>query len=702
MPTEGTVISSVGQNSLATRMVPYIANMSVGGTGASYGTYPKAYCTRVMDQLGPQQSEAQIFIPLDSKINEISPSVAGVNGNASKIKIGSPAYVQGIGNAGSVEIFTGSVIDISHNLKSDTIIIDLACPKYDLEAIQFLGSFWIDNSNTITYREVPLSINPGGMPNMARGSDGFPYMCPTNWNLADGEEPKDVLELAPGSVKAGYGTTKAVLQYMQNCFSTTNIALARASYPAYPALPPTVNWYSDFADIINNALQYNGSGGAAFNLRKGRTGTFDGVPILTAINQWVEGGGPFTVAVLPDIIVEDSGATDNNCKIQIVYSKYYYNSGITIIRGEEDGKVNAGNIKFSGRALYTNVQIAGEPKFIETRLATDASNLGTNGLVCAWDAELISALEADIVAYLNSYGGTPQSVFNILVQKPQYNKIGQAYQIAGNYNFQAGTTEDGYPIYSAGRFILPHLLTSALSGTADTSYAKLTSFAQIAWEWSVDGTSWIPADLSITSGLELWADGTIWVPGFRSAGKTYGVTGHIIPGTSTYDTVTITSYFIRATVAIPCDRRLTSSYVNGQDTFCNADFKTTIGDESRIFPSFSRSYYANASSYHRWERHDSWPTPQSVQGSTQATDNNSLRDDSNLLSGHALLRLKDVGRLSHTGLLTMPGLCFTIPVGTPIHALQNPDGSLFVIDAIVRKIVWNSTEKEQTTEFELS
>jgi len=697
---------------------------------------PHWTCTKLTQRLGNQPSHALIRIPLAAAVDETAPTVAGVpNGPLTGIKIGTPCIIRGYGGVSGgagdpgTLLLAGTVVDVTPEIgpEQDHAIVEVIDDRYVLEAMQVIGSFWINSDATPRYRQGwPAHFNPGGMPNCtlcAVGSEGsyMPVFCPPNFNLSDGETVPgtDSTEVQSG-IKATYWTIDLILKYLRWIVST-DIAARVSAFKWYPQLPEFIEWRADYASAIESGDKefFNGAANnsAALGARKGREMVLEGMTILAALNEVVGAAGPYAVYLQPQV-----GGSFYINQVQIVKARYS-GGGIDISRptsGNAADRLNSqklvvtASLKESGRNLYTMAAIAGALVYIERRVysqTTDNDSDGTRGLKKAWTATLLTALQDEIKAALNaSTYSTAEEAFQALVRKPQYWKVCAAYRISEDYNFMLGTSESGLPLCEMGRPILPHQLTSSLEGAAGDTYSRLSARAPIPVEISANGTFTDMALPDSNDGLTLDADGTIWLTGLRSQSKTYTIA---VTGTApSVSAVAITPYALRMNVAIPCDHRIVDAMKIPTDQTANVTEVGNLNDDAdRIDTTLSRLYYADAGALYSKEirgsptvpdaARKSWPTPESV-ASTNAYDDKILRNDIFYLRDALKRRLADIGRVERSGRLVIPHLCFGMPIGTAIRDLANSSGANFPVRGIIYEITYNANGDEtQWTELGL-
>jgi len=203
---------------------------------------------------------------------------------------------------------------------------------------------------------------------------------------------------------------------------------------------------------------------------------------------------------------------------------------------------------------------------------------------------------------------------------------------------------------------------------------------------------------SFNDGLSLDADGTIWLPGLRSDNTTFSVSQS---GVSPNIVVTMTVNKLRATVAIPCDHRLTAARKLASEEGDVQNTAEPSRDEHRIAPGLNFTLYEGDGDgdYGLEERNVAWPVPETVDGSTQKDD--IIRDDSALLDNHVERRSKDFSRLERTGELLLANLMTTIRPGMAIKAMDNNAGvddedetGFYQLGVVVRAMTLNNRQQD--------
>lgn len=752
MAANGFISSSGYLDSRAGYMRPTFATASdESGATLTYFGGPHWTCPECTLRVGPTPSTAVVRIPLAAVQDETCPSVVGVRStNLDAIRQGTQCCIDGYqdGTAtASTPLLVGRVIDISGDIDKDEKIITIADDRYLLEAFQVIGQFHVSGTDgtEVSYRQGwPAHFNAGGMPNgVIVDIFGYPVkvFCPPNWNIPDGQAPDQ-----KSTTSASYFSIADILIYLQFIATGTAASIA-GNFLFYPKLPTTVIWPRGYESALADGTLNQVSSVEQINTaketaeRKGREFIAEGMPILAIMTEVLEAAGHFGVY----LGAQKSGSGDStqyNSIIQIVKTRYM-GGGISISRPSSGAAadvltqinvVTGGNIKFSGRSLYTKAALGGGLVYIERRCNSEqgVTNIGTNGLVKAWSPALEEAARLEIQVLMAGVGVTEDAFpakINEVLSKPKYSKIFQAYRLASDWDFQANTSESGMPRCVTGRPILPHLLTSFIESGLSTApiqpYERLNAYCDVRPENNLTTAYTTPSSPTWhlpdrNDGMAIDADGTIWLPGLRRKDTAY--TASVSTPGQNECVVTLKAAAIRMTVAIPCDHRINAAFKLGIDKTPGLPVYSPPpgGDDSDLIDeTLSRLYYADARQLYTKHlrvgsgggagvEQYSFATPQSING-TPETDKSGdpetsvIRDDINYATAHLRKRLGDLGRVARTGRLIIPHLAFAWNAGDGIKDLQNTDGSSFPIRGMPQAVSFYADgDNPQMTEIEIA
>ena len=735
MPANAAVADVNWTDSVAALMKPFFQNES----GELFSGY-RWQVTNLKMKTGAEMSTATCRIPLKGNaLDEVAPTIACMPLSLA-FKIGQRMCVKGYINPNGDEsetiLFVGNITKIVHDVAQDELVIECVCDKWLLEAIQIIGSWWINPTDgTGRYRQGwAAHFNPRGYPNctfcsieiQSPSGNGttsvyLPVFCAPNWGLAEGETVPGIDSTAVQSgLKATYWTLDLILIYLFGVISQglmNNATYGSSSFKWLPTFPADkILWTASYASVISSSDLQAGSTAKQANSartnqqRKGREMVLEGMTVLAALTEVLKSAGPYELFMAP---------LDQKKSMLSVVRTRYGGQGITIERpasgtaadafGKSPTVVTEGQYIEDGRSAYTRAVGAGNLVFIETRVASNTTNTGT--LKTAWPASLKTDAETEIKALLNagtyakSAAGALQALEERILTQPKYSKLLAAWRVSETFDFQSGTSESSKPRCEFGRPILQHLLSSFLEDYAanPNTYQRLNARAPVQVEFSSTGVSnWIVQNLG--DGLHVDSDGTIWLTGLRTARRTLGGNITVSPTSGTVTTVTIPVMAVRMTVAIPCDHRLIASIKLASDATSGVSvLPDSENDVDRFEKGLSRLYYADSQDLHTKEiRSSAYPVPESAGGTIKTND--PLRDDSTYLQAQVIRRLLEVGRIQRSGRLIMPHIHMAITVGTAIEKLNNSglQDSTFPIRGVVVGLEYSSDEDSQSLALEVA
>lgn len=681
---------------------------------------------RVVHSYGPDPGFAICRIPLVD-LNEKAPTiVTGDNALLKTIKLGMLAHVMVDPNPTTPDkpnpsqiIMTGRVTKIDPQIGSDTAMATISDIRYEMKALQMIGSFWRDANGSIVFRDsFRAHCNKGNAPNciwVSGGSGLVPVFCPSWFGInTESDGPTAVPSANDRSTtKASYWTNEGKLAYIQYAF-TDGASLASGHYPFYPTLPEGLNWDAGYADFVTQDIPSD---------RKLQECILDGMNCCDALTEVLRGAGKYALSIDYDsptsstVNIVRTRATGGGIDVTLIDGGKMQDADL------DNLFVTDGSLSLSGDNLYTKAAAGGAPIYIETRVDTKDSG----NLTFGWSDDEQTAVHDYVFELLQKRctDDTPPSGCDSSTH-PKYNpdaaiamalqkhwNVFAAYRIKPTFDFQSGTAEAGQPRADINRPILPHLLSSYLTDPSGNNY--LDSLVQ---KRSIQIETFIPKDeatpsvgawaiADIGDGLAIDDDGTIWLTGLRAAGALFGfiATMKIYTGGGTdcdpdqIETLTINPRHVRMTVAIPCDSRLNQAVKVSTDPTGGIQVSGTSTDSDLIDPSLSRLYYADTNSlYAKEERHGSWPVPQGIEkanvddtidcdpaNASQAPDQ-ILRDDTQFCLEHAKRKLEDLGRPDKDATLICPVIQY-IPIGTEISSLVGQNGET-KINGVIRSVTY--------------
>lgn len=675
---------------------------------------PHWVCEQVRLQDGASPSYALAKIPI-KQLTESAPAVAAVaNSPMQSIKQGMQAYVYAVSDTTQATIFDGIVTSVSQTWSAgeDHLVVKIEDERERMRKWPIIGSFWMSGGgeyvNSLAYRQGwKFRTNPGGNPNcIFRSIAGYdelvPVMCTPWYGVPVDEDPPLDSEQDTGA--ACYWTSRSVLQYFRFIASDVAKDLAIASgFTAYPIWPNAkLIWPIGMEQGVDMVGVVSQTG----KERKADDHVYERESMLGAVQRVLEMAGPYSLFVAPEPPEDAEG--EYATTLQIIRTRYD-GDGIVMMRPTSGGAASAfakprvvlgGSLNESSSNLYTRIIAAGDLVFIERRVSTTASDGGT--LRQAWDADAEEDFRAYIETRLNAGDSAADAQAKAIREYPN---VGAAYRLDHAFDFQSDTSQSARTIAEVPRPILSTVLSNYFEGQATTLApdAKRKFRRPVLFEYQGESAdpdldAWLLG--AFNDGLSLDADGTIWLPGLRADGTTMVVTA-----TGTAPTITVTIEFrkLRATVAIPCDHRLSvARKLASEDGDMQVAAQPGL-DEHRIEAGLNFTLYEGQGDgdYALEERREAWPVPETVDGSTEKSD--TIRDDSTLLANHAERRVSDFARLERSGELILGNLMTTLRPGTQIKALDNNGGAddedesgLYELGVVVRSITMSNTNQNGT------
>lgn len=604
-------------------------------------------------------------------------------------RIGQRVCISRVTPNGTIKDFWyGSVVAPAADIGKDSLLITCLDDRWLLQDIRIVGRFIVNpDTGALQYQQgFPAEFNPGGRPNMLLSktqSGGVPV--PGFAPYPDyGLEPDDTPPLTPtedadgspiGESVACYWTLSWIFRYLHYACGPWNItddkgtALPDTRFTGVPApkvCPASVQWTPGMAvwlDTEDSTWFDNGraqgKAQASGSNRKGRSISADGYSLLDFMEILLATAGGYTVGWNMYASQGSDGKKTGKSILMIARSVARggeTGSTIYVCRGDNISNLEvkskywtSGNYKEDGTDLVTRTLSLGSLVKIERQLDTYV----TMALVKRWSDDEVAALRARGQAL--SVGSTAgmRALFS------EYPNVFAAWKLSDTYDFQAGTSESSMPRAAIPRPVLPYLL----SWIGTIAYDYVAQKYPIRWEISADdGSTW--ATTTEMTGLEVMDDGTIFMPTLRE------LTLSGMPGSwrwngtpYTWGAGAISTNEIRATIAIPCDHRLSAvcKLINSQIAAFDDTFRSP--DLNRISTSLDRQDVLDLRGlYECWLRKNSYPVPQSQQSAKaddKTTRTNALRNDHDYLRSHGRRHMVFAGRLKRMGYFGKRGVFST-------------------------------------------
>jgi hypothetical protein len=451
-------------------------------------------------------------------------------------------------------------------------------------------------------------------------------------------------------------------------------------------VPESIDWPAG----LGESLTVRGVPAELGRERKAADHSYERSTLIGAVQHAIEQSGPYSINMTYGSGVGVTGSTQ--ASLQIIRTRYD-SGGISLSRPTSGNAstglkginvVLSGSLNESSQNLYTKYCAAGDLVFIERRVRMLYDEDEDDGdLKRAWDLTTEALFKTTIQTAYNAGNSLTTSIQKGVAEYPS---VGAAYKLQHDFDFQAGTSQSAKGLAVVGRPIWQTILSSYLENqsgdaVADQSrrYRRPILFEYQSKTADPDADAWILCPQN--NGLMLDADGTIWLQGLQP-GYTLAIT---VSGTVPNAVITVKANKLRASVAIPCDHRLTAARKLSGETGDMASVQTPGRDASRIAGDLDFMLYEGQGDgdYGLEERYASWPIPQVVAGATAQTG--VIRSDSNLIENHAERRAADFGRIERSGELILRNPMTTLRPGTPIEALSNSDGT-YRLGVIVRAV----------------
>lgn len=700
------------------RLVPFFDTAN-GGL-----TFPYATCKELLLNKGSTPSLAVCSVPLlgvDEKAGQVAftDNVKALKGSRCTVK-------RFTGNGLSNDVFVGTIRDAIHSKENESegLVIQAVSDVFLLQGIYIIGRYQIHDINKtsdggfpFTYLQGKRAIfNEGGLPNKIMSVDSFPVFCEPEFGLVDGDQPE---KLGDSRNKASYWTLGDMIQYLQTFYGTTDFQNMTSAWPWMKLnyIDKTkIDWNENFGSNIDadSVAQFN-QAGAQGNAskgqgRKGRQIDLEGVNIADALDLILGAAGGWSWSMR----LSANGKSEMFC-----LPTRYTGNGVTLSKASSGraqdvlaGAIVTGGVYSESIANWASHSVvAGDNAYIENRLDTFHTTVQFEK---AWTTEAEVAARKYLKAFPAAQGLTEAWI--------NYRDVYALYQINKNYDFQDGTLYETFPRAKLSRAIA-YALKSFRGGTDGSVDYKVSQYP-ITFESSDDGIHWVTLDLN--DGLEVYDNGTFRIPGLRDNypnPETWKWTSTPFMDLDGDGQVDITERYIRATVAIPCDHRVTAcaslNIAGINNVGAQTDIINTVINDSpdidKIDPSFTRLHYIDAGNLYKMDlRKGAFGVPQSAQG-TQLDDkvggidingslNFTVRSDAAQQLAHARKDLLDKGKLDKSGsYFRLDGyLLPEFSVGTQIEALVDlGDGSKFNVRGVVGQCAMNADGNNVFTQLQL-
>jgi hypothetical protein len=676
------------------------------------------------DPTGPRPGYATIEIPVFStheKANQVA------FGTPWRSLLHGARVVLGRQRAGYVThwFWVGRVCTIDAQIEDDCLVVTAKDDRWMLQDVRIVGRFVCEPEqvqNNMNWQQGwPAIFNEGGRPNMmiSRVTDddgvGIPVFAPhPDYGLGDDDQvPTSADDM---QAKAGYWTISWILRYLSIFYGPNAASYYPSSDAVVPKLCPSgISWPRGLgAQIDTEASVYwdegrgQSRGSTVGDRRKGRELDVDGYAILDAVETIVATAGGYTLGWEMRAEKDDSNAFTCTSVMSIQPAIYKGGVGHTVdvVRGgsaavqlTSTGRYwTKGNYLEDSSDMVTSVHALGSLVKIERRVDTVTATL-----VPRWSTAQLTAFNAEGSSQSVSDEDGMRKLFSL------YPEVCAYYALDLDFDFDASTSESGYPRAEIPRPIMPHLL-SWMGGVA-LDYAAAQFPVRI--EVSNDGGStWVPTtELTRLSVLD---DGTIDLTALREIGlKMAGYGSWYWSGTEYTWPSSFAAASLRMTVAIPCDHRLAAVAKLVNDTLSSGfDDVIESPDMARLRADFERQNVLDLRGlYHLWLRYNSYPRPASAFSEPAASNLNTrsraLRNDHDYLRAHGRRHLYLEGRLKRGGYFGTPQLITTVPNGYQIQSVRHhtADGTSELVDinATVRARRWTQSESDgnQSVETEI-
>jgi len=671
--------------------------------------------------LGSKPGHAVIEISYKStgRANQIALDSSGsAEGTWEKIKHGQRVTIGRSSGSGTQSTFwTGRVAIPNSNIDQDTITLTALDDRWSVQDVCVVGRWVVDptlEAKSIYWQQGwPAIFNPGGRPNCMiclEEDEGIPvpvFSPSPDYGLDAGEHPPD----QPTTDKAAYWTPGLIFRYLRYFLGRPESAsLYTGSDSIHPikTFPDDVVWPVELAQHLDDNFEAEfdegrgqGKGNTAGSARKGAELSADCASILDFMESMLETAG-WTLSIVPGYSSNSSGKLQSLLTFVRNYCAESKGETLYVVRGDSDKKAlpnrwTGGQYREDSTDVATRNLALGSLVKVERRIdSTEASA----SLSAAWSDAHLTAFKARGTAISASSPDDMELLFS------EHPLVCAAFKINMDFAFTSDTSEEAYSSARLARPIMPYLL-SWMGGEISDYVAQRHP---IRIERSDDGTSWeLCKELT---GLEVWDDGTIWVPALRQFSMGSDAGSYWWDGDE-YDFTKFEVSKLRMTVAIPCDHRLHALSTIAEDEVEGRTGYIKSPDGRRLHKDFldtgRQQVLDLRGRYNLWERIDSWPYPATISGQTKADDHKTredpLRDDSPFLQTHGRMRLQLDGRAKRGGQFTKPGIFAPVTLGAPITRIvsEKDGGQTSEVEvSCIRSAMLYATDKNDhitTTQF---
>jgi hypothetical protein len=697
MPANAIVSSSTTLSEIPETLVCSIGKSSNAMFFNRYWTVPECVIAH-----GNNPSYAMINIPTTSLQDENAGNLAFNEADLTDFAHGNRVIIERKSSNGVLfPVFTGSISTVTHAVQPngvDSLVITAHSDLLHLRNIYVVGSYRVEFTGSVGpfslafFQGEPAIFNKGGRPNRIRTQEGYSVFCQSDFNTQlDADIPDDSTE------SACYWQLSHILEYIKQFYFTDNSVFTSKWGWIKTVDSSLIELGTLGSDIDTDALTDFNNTGAQGNTakgtgRKGRQISLEGLNIASALELVLNSAGAWSYILTPK---QSNGTVKSELR---AIPTRYTSEGVTLRLADggfagttlASAVVNSATYTESSLNYANIVAVAGDKVIIEKRVNTKNSS----DLEPAWSTERENEFKNYVKRFPDSAG--LQQAYTL------FPEVYSTFKIHKDYDFQAGTLYSGYP-----RAKINHAIEATLRSFRGKGVIKDFRIAPYPINIeTANKTSSTWTSLTELNGLEVWDDGTIYLPTLRVMRATWRWTAAEFSNTGDY--ANMERKDLRFTVAIPCDHRFTAC---AAETFSGASEldKVFAGgqpspDAARINPELQRLHYVDAGNlYQCWLRNGAWGDPESITGTTKLPDkdgsisagelSNTVRDDGKEILAHAKKTLNLKGRLDKIGSFVFDGyLLSEFPVGTCIEALQGvSSGRSFLIRAIVLRNKFSST-----------
>lgn len=786
MPATGAV---TGASTVDFDAIPtYMKTLSGTATGGALA--PKTHCVKRVRRWGLEASFCECLVQLKD-IDTVVPGVSGVTDSpVYQLKQNDFAQVFTTSTDSNDPfatsmLFSGIITEITPDIGLDKAIVRIDDLRYSLDGVQLVGSWWgqVGPGGGIDYRQgVRAHFNKGNAPNcifVDAGGTGeqTPVFCPPWYGIGrgTGSDPKTgktnysaIVVPNPSTEPtdtACYWTPANKLRYTQWATSKAAGAIVAALKDGSTALfsfyanscviPDSIIWNNKLAQALSDFQTVD---------RKASERVYHCTSVSKVINDICEEAGPYALFMQPN--------DDGKNTMQIVRTRYIASDasqtlpsgagptadafkGTTVKRAlagdAGDGgnasanmtgpTVVAGNLRESSKNFYSKVIPVGDHVMIEARCCsaiTDDKNKPAPNygpyvpLIWNWSKNDLETAKAQFLAYLKTGATDVKATLKSMLRQSD---VFAGWNVKPGFNFQAGTTQGGFPVATTNRDVLPHCLSSYFPSNAGDEFSRLNTRypiplenSAVAYDAITEAAAFAP--VMDANGLAVKGRGVISLRMLRDQDLENKIVQDGSGGGDTPDaflfnikwhrdnpsvaSTTVIDKFepkrIRLTVGIPCDHRLTNPLQIPSAGNDIPDIENMESDDSdRINNTVAqRAIAIDTGGLTAWEErggtYGGYPVPQSLKVPPGFTDpypmagsvgasaeliygpDAVIRDDSQYQKQHATNKLQEFGRLDRGGILESDRLELSAQVGELIDVIDNTSGGTFPVKAVVKQI----------------